>query len=113
MVERNKLCLCGSGLKYKKCYDLKLETCSLYQKDVYKALNAANDGKEKDVLTFFEEVGQEIKSVFAKDQNSREVVSIRVQAIAIFTLVDVLASYWFCYLDATEKQSVRFKSWIG
>lgn len=110
--ERNNKCPCGSGEKYKKCYKLGLNSCSLYMKERYEADVADHQEKEKMVFRFFAETAEEIGSIFVTNDKKLEVLSPRVQLIAVFTLTDVIASYWFEYLNKTAKTSERFTEWV-
>ena len=73
------------------------------------------DHQKKDdaVLKFFlKEATEDIASVFAMDSEHRNFTSERVQLICVFTLVDVIANYWYEYLGKNGTQRDRFLEWV-
>lgn len=112
---RNDKCLCGSGEKHKNCYGKQLDTCTVYANEIKTLMEKNHSEKDKMVFQFFGDTLEDIGTIFHKNQKGLEVVSSRVQLIAIFTLVDVLASYWYEYHNQTGegKPRARFVSWMN
>lgn len=74
----------------------------------------ARDHQKKDdaVFQFFKVASEEINSVFATD-HGRHYTSERVQLVCVFTLIDVVANYWFEYLGRPDgKPRTRFEEWM-
>ncbi|OGM93190.1 hypothetical protein A2333_00460 [Candidatus Wolfebacteria bacterium RIFOXYB2_FULL_49_7] len=64
--------------------------------------------RKKEVVDFINDVIRDINSIFLCDYPS----SPRIQAIIVFSLLDILASYWYEYDGKCETQSKRFTSWL-
>lgn len=110
-VGPNEKCPCGSGIKYKKCYE-KGVGCKLLEEDNRKDLLTTHAQKEKDVTEFLMEAVADSNSLFPKKDTEPDFVSIRVQLIICFSLIDVFASYWYEYVDIQTTQSARFNGWL-
>jgi len=110
---RNDKCPCGSGEKYKNCYGRQLDTCGVYTSEVKTLTEKNHAEKDKMVFQFFGDTLEDIGTIFYKNEKELEVVSSRVQLIAIFTLVDVLASYWYEYRNQTGTPKERFTTWMN
>lgn len=68
--------------------------------------------KDDAVFKFFREAMEDIGSVFAMDEQKHNYTSERVQLVCVFTFVDVVASYWYEYLNKTGTQRERFVEWV-
>ncbi len=69
--------------------------------------------KDDAVLKFFlKEATEDIASVFAMDTQKRNYTSERVQLVCVFTLIDVIANYWYEYLGKNGTQKDRFLEWV-
>lgn len=76
-------------------------------------LGREHQKKDDAVIKFFlKEATEDIASVFAMDSEGRNYTSERVQLICVFTLIDVIANYWYEYLGETGTQQVRFLQWV-
>ncbi len=67
--------------------------------------------KEKEVFEFFNQIVKETTIVFLKDVSGGDRIPLRIQMIITFSLIDILASYWFEYLEKTGTQQERFCLW--
>ncbi len=114
-VGRNDPCPCGSGTKYKNCFGMNLMTCSEYVAVYRSELEKSHSEKDKLVFQFFTDTLEDIGAIFAKSDKGHELIASRVQLIALFTLVDVLASYWYEYRNriGTGTPRDRFASWLS
>lgn len=65
------------------------------------------------VFRFFKEVSEETHCVIAKDSKGNDLISARVQMIIAFSLIDVLANYWYEYRDCSGKTNERAKFWYS
>ncbi|MEA3464001.1 MAG: hypothetical protein U9R14_02930 [Patescibacteria group bacterium] len=65
------------------------------------------------VFRFFKEISEETHCVVAKDSNGNDLISARVQMIIAFSLIDVLANYWYEYRDCSGQTNERAKSWYS
>lgn len=110
---RNDACPCGSCEKYKNCYGKQLDTCTVYTNEVKTLMEKSHAEKDKMVFQFFGDTLEDIGTIFYKNEKELEVVSSRVQLIAIFTLVDVLANYWYEYRNQTGTPKERFNTWLN
>lgn len=113
MTERNELCPCGSKIKYKYCFERKLETCTLYAQMQKEKILEQHKEKDDKIFRFFREVLEDIGTIFVTNDKGKELVSSRVQVIAVFTLADIVASYWFAYHDKTGTPTERFITWVN
>jgi hypothetical protein len=109
----NDLCPCGSGKKYKKCYLLNSETCSLYIKEKQIIMIDEYEKVLTEVLDSLLRSTQELNQLFFKTKEGDEIISSRMQLIGIFTIIDVLGNYWYAYLGKTGKPSERFDDFIN
>lgn len=75
-------------------------------------LGKAHQEKDDAVFKFFKESLEDIGSVFAMDAERRNYTSERVQLVCVFTLVDIVASYWYAYLGKIGRPRDRFVEWI-
>ena len=74
-----------------------------------KQLEYEHQKKDDAVLKFFlKEATEDIASVFAMDSQKRNYTSERVQLVCVFTLIDVIANYWYEYLGRNGTQQDRF-----
>lgn len=81
-------------------------------------IGLAKTHQEKDdrVFGFFDAALKDIGTVFKRDQNGRSFASERMQLIAVFSLIDIIASYWFEYQGKNKKKTghgERFAAWIN
>lgn len=113
MTERNEPCPCGSKIKYKNCFERELETCALYIEQRKKGMLIQHKEKDDKVFYFFKEVLDDIGSVFVHNDSGKELVSSRVQVVIVFTLIDIVASYWFAYHGRTGTPTQRFTEWMN
>jgi hypothetical protein len=68
--------------------------------------------KDTEVFKFFDVMSKDIGSSFRTEPSGKyDVVAQRVQLVAVFTFVDVVASYWYEYLNKTGTQKERFLRW--
>jgi len=72
----------------------------------------AHEEKLKYVIDILPIMTGEMNQLFYTE-NGKEIVASRVQLIIVFTIIDVLASYWFEYLGKTGKPSERFEEYIN
>lgn len=110
MVERNDPCPCGSGKKYKRCFDMNDPNCLLYQRENRRAILKEHAEREKEVLEFLKQAVGESAGVFP-DRGSKDVISLRIQMIVAFSVIDMVGSYWFEYLGKTGRTSERSIAW--
>lgn len=110
-VGRNDRCPCGSGEKYKNCYEKQPSQCGLFQKEKKGELISLHADKDDKVFRFFREAMEDIGSVFRLDDQKRDMIAQRAQLISVFTFIDVLASYWYEYLGKSGTQQERFLAW--
>jgi hypothetical protein len=76
----------------------------------------AREHQQKDdaVFQFFKIATEEINSVFAVRADGKNYTSERVQLVCIFTLVDIVANYWYEYLGRTNgTPRSRFEEWVN
>jgi len=107
-IGRNDPCSCGSGSKFKNCYEKESPYCKIYEDERRKKLLSEHNHKEKRIFSFLKNCGEELKLLF-----SLKNVPIRVLTINCFTLVDVLASYWFIYLNKdTNRHRDKFLEFV-
>src|SRR3989344_1881859 len=79
-----------------------------------KQLEYEHQKKDDTVLKFFlKEATEDIASVFATDSQKRNYTSERVQLVCVFTLIDVIANYWYEYLGRNGTQQNRFLEWVN
>lgn len=77
-------------------------------------LGKEHQKKDDAVFKFFlKEATEDIASVFAMDLEQRNYTTERVQLICVFTLIDVIANYWYEYLGKNGTQRDRFLEWVG
>lgn len=67
--------------------------------------------RDDEVFRFFKEVSEETHRVTAKDSHGNDFISARVQMIIAFSLIDVLASYWYEYKGCFGKTNERAQAW--
>ena len=87
-------------------------TKSKYMEEKRQQLGHAHQKKDDEVFKFFKEAMKDIGSVFTMDAEKRNYTSERVQLVCVFTFVDVVASYWYEYLNKTGTQRERFVEWV-
>ncbi|TSC76390.1 MAG: hypothetical protein G01um101429_1159 [Parcubacteria group bacterium Gr01-1014_29] len=75
-------------------------------------LGLTHQKKDDSVFKFFKEATEDIASVFAMDLEHRNYTTERVQLICVFTLIDVIANYWYEYLRKNGTQQERFLAWV-
>lgn len=109
----NDLCPCGSKKKYKKCYMTDSENCSLYIKENATVINAKYDKITKVVIESLLRTTQDLTNLFYKTPDDMEIVPPLMQLIGTFTVIDVLANYWYQYLGITGKPSERFNEYVN
>lgn len=109
----NELCPCGSGKKYKKCYLINSENCSIFIKE--KGTKMVSEYQEilNEILDSLLRSIQELNQLFFKTDDDVEIISSRMQLIGVFTIIDVLGNYWYEYLGKTGKPSERFDDYIN
>ena len=111
-ISPNEKCPCGSNLKYKKCYKTSTN-CKLFEQDRLKNLLTTHQSKEKEIVEFLTEIVGEVNGTFRKHDNGNDLISVRIQMVVCFSIIDVFASYWNCYLaDQTDTQSSRANIWL-
>ena len=109
----NDDCPCGSNRKYKKCYLANSEHCALFLKEKYIRMNEENEKMTQEVTESLLRTTQDLNQLFYKTPEDIEIIPSLMQMIGIFTVVDVLGSYWYEYLGRTGKQSERFDDFIN
>lgn len=109
----NNLCPCGSGIKYKRCYLIENENCSMFVEE--KGAKMVNEYQEilNEILDSLLRSIQELNQLFFKTDDNVEIISSRMQLIGVFTIIDVLGNYWYEYLGKTGKPSERFDDYIN
>ncbi len=109
----NDPCPCGSNKKYKKCYLKQDENCSLYLKE--KDAKTVNEFPKtlQFVVDSLLRTSQDLHNLFYKTDADLEIISPLMQLIGIFTMIDVLGSYWYQYLNKTGSQSERFDEFVN
>lgn len=110
-VERNGPCPCGANKKYKHCYGKEGSSCTLFIRDQKMLKINEHEKREKEVLSFFKEIMAEAEVVNLKDPNGNDLISSRIQMLVVFSIVDVLASYWYEYSGQTGKTNERAQKW--
>lgn len=111
-VGPNEQCPCGSGLKYKKCYKAGND-CKLFEEDSQKRKLETHREKEKEIVDFLIQAVEEAKHTFQKNEKGDDILPARVQLLVCFSMIDIFASYWHCYLkEKTDKQSERATQWL-
>lgn len=73
--------------------------------------NLTHPERDKVVFEFFSNIVTESNIVFLKADNNVDRIPLRIQMIISFTLMDVLASYWYEYLGKVATISTRSCSW--
>lgn len=63
------------------------------------------------VFKFFKEASEESNNIIVKDKNGNDFISARVQMIINFSLIDMLANYWYEYRGASGKTNEKSKIW--
>jgi hypothetical protein len=109
----NDDCPCGSGKKYKKCYKLSSEGCSVYVKEKHIKMSEEYEKICKEVTDSLLKTTTDLNQLFYKTPEDAEVVPPLMQLIGIFTVIDVLASYWYEYLGKSGTQSERFDEYVN
>ena len=71
----------------------------------------AHQQRDKEVFQFLVGITGESDVVFLKGDKEEEKIPLRIQMIISFTLMDVLASYWYEYLGKNDSISARSCSW--
>jgi len=113
-VGRNDPCPCGSDKKYKKCYGAGSSDCVLYKKDSLNKQMSEHDKKEKAVAKSILEFTNELSNLFYKTEKGMYPVASRMQLIGCFSIIDVLANYWFEYLGRLDgTASLRFNEYVN
>jgi len=111
---RNDLCPCGSNKKYKKCYGSGSPECLLYKKDLLNKKMSEHDKKEKVVTKSILEFTKELSNLFYKTEKGIYPVASRMQLIGCFSIIDVLANYWFEYLGRQDgTPALRFNEYVN
>lgn len=67
--------------------------------------------REKEVVSFFIGVIEEVNQVFLNETDGSNRIPLRVQTVAAFSAIDVLASYWFAFLNKTGRTNKRAEAW--
>lgn len=67
--------------------------------------------REKEVFHFFNQIIAETTIIYLKDANDKDQIPLRIQMIIIFSLIDVLGSYWYEYLGQSGKTNERAQAW--
>ena len=112
-IGRNDHCICESGKKYKYCYGKQNPACLLFDKEQKQKFLKEHDIKEKEVVRALnKDFINDLNQLFYKIEDDREVVPERIQLIGIFTMIDVLASYWYEYLGKSGTQKERFHDYV-
>lgn len=111
MTGRNSPCPCGSRKKFKRCYGLQDPACTQYMNENRREYIGQHDAREKEVVSFLMGVMEECNTVFFKNDKGITPIPQRIQTIVAFSLIDVLGSYLFGYLDRKGSPSERFKLW--
>jgi hypothetical protein len=92
-LERNDLCPCNSGLKYKKCYEVHNEKCGLFLKERYQE-------ESKSVQEYFAQIAQEL------NETTKVLLQIKSTTFSIvvlyFVCMEVYAKCWSIFLNKTE-----------
>lgn len=110
-IGRNDPCPCKSGKKYKHCYETDGSACVLFAYDQRVKMLQEHQGREDEVFRFFKEVTEETTVINLTDEKGNDRMPARIQMITIFSLVDVMGSYWFEYLDQTGRTNERAQVW--
>lgn len=78
-----------------------------------KQIDLRKDHQRKDgaVFTFFKEAMEDIGSIFAIDDQKRNYTAERTQMICVFAFIDILASYWYEYLNQQGTPKERYLAW--
>lgn len=76
-----------------------------------KELIIEHDKKEKYVVKFLTDIATETNIIYLKDEKGNDRISLRIQMIVIFSLIDVLASYWYEYQNKNGSPGERFRNW--
>ena len=105
-IGRNDSCPCGSEKKYKNCYILKNENCTLFIKEEH-------ESREKKVIEFLTKTSEEINYSIGNEVNGNPRIPQRARLSLIFVLVDILAVYWDKYCGFNNKESTYFKNWVS
>lgn len=111
-IGRNDPCPCGSTKKFKHCYLKDPSECPLFLRDQKQKLWDEHVFKDKEVFRFFNDVINDIGSVFRIHESGHDMVAQRVQLTTTFTFIDVVASYWYEYLGKNGTQRERFEEWL-
>ena len=98
MIGRNDKCPCGSGKKYKKCFLVNLDSCDLFKKGNIQKLIIENNKKQKILFDSIIEFNKDLNDLFYRTKEGVYPVSSKMQLIGCFSIIDVLANYWFEYL---------------
>ncbi|MFA6593891.1 MAG: SEC-C domain-containing protein [Candidatus Buchananbacteria bacterium] len=112
-VGRNDQCPCGSGRKYKHCYQDHDSGCLQKLKDDRIKMLAEHNDREKKVFRFFNEVIEETNIILLKSEDGHDKIQSRIQMIIIFSLVDMLGGYWYTFLGQNGKTLERPKNWYN
>ncbi|MDO8575510.1 MAG: hypothetical protein Q7R78_02315 [bacterium] len=111
---RNDPCPCGNSKKYKRCYGAESSDCTLYKSDNINKQMLEHGKKEKNVTKSILGFTQELSNLFYKTEKGGYPVSSRMQLIGCFSIIDVLANYWFEYLGRKDgTPSLRFYEYIN
>ena len=111
-VRRNDPCPCGSGKKWKKCYGAPDNSlCPIKLRENREKMIKEHHVREKSVFNFFNDVLRETNIIMLKTKEGNDQISARVQMIIIFSLVDMVASYWYEFDGKTGRTSERPKEW--
>lgn len=69
------------------------------------------DQQVKQVFQFFNDIAEESNIVLLRGDGEGDRISLRIQMVISFSLMEVLASYWYEYLGKTAKTSERSCDW--
>lgn len=109
----NDPCPCNSGKKYKKCYLSESKSCLIYRKERRKKDIEEHEKNEKYVTDCLLQVTEELKSLFYKTNEGDEIIPVLMQMMGIFTVIEVLGSYWYEYQNKTGKPTERFIEFVS
>lgn len=109
----NEKCPCGSNKKYKHCYLSEDKKCILHVREQNDSVIKNYEANVKEVTESLLLSTGELNQLFFKTDEDVEIIPSRMQLIGIFTIVDVLANYWYEYLGKTGTYTERFDDYIN
>jgi hypothetical protein len=72
---------------------------------------AQHNERENEVVEFLMNVMGEVNQIFLNEPNGYNKISLRIQMIIAFSAIDVMAHYWFAFLNKTGKTNERAQMW--